>query len=374
MRRTFLARSETWIYVELRHGHRYPRVVLTTRTENLDLFPWPRVFMPADLPRFSSAWWRDRLGRSLLAREPYFERVVRDEGVSLVHAHFAYDAVWALPLCRRTGLPLVTTFHGADVYNPNVVRSFRAAYAQLFARGARFLALGRRMLDRAVQIGCPCEKLRLVRLSVDVDEFAFSPRPPVRDRLVLLFCGRLIEVKGLRYVIEAMARLKAMGTPAELRVIGYADPPDQDYPALARDLGVSDCVAFLGYQPPAAVRRQMVQAHVFVQPSVTTANGIMEGAHPVTLIEAQATGCPVIATRHSDMPDAMCDGETGWLVDERQPEQIAERARWFWDRREDLDAFGRRAREYVVANHNAAVEGRNLEAIYDEVLGGLIAP
>jgi len=369
LRRTFLGRSEVFIYNELKYGRRYRRIVLTTRTENLDLFPWPDIHMPADLRPPARRWLEDRLWRRLAGRERHLERVCAEEGVDVLHAHFAYDAVWALPLKRATGLPLVTSFHGADIYNAANVKRFRAEYDELFAVGERFVAMGARMAEHAVSLGCPRERIRIVHYNVDPQDYAFSPRRPVEGRLVLLFCARLIEVKGLRYVIEALPLLEEAGVPVQLRVIGYADPPDMDYPRLAEHLGVADRVVFLGYQPPARVKEEMARAHVFLQPSVRTADGIIEGAHPTTFVEAQAIGCPVIGTYHSDIPEVVREGETGWLVEERRPDQIADRVQWFYEHPDQLAVFGRRARAHVERNYNAATENEKLERIYDELLG-----
>ena len=367
MRKTYLGRSEVFIYNEMLFSERYDRVVLTTRQENLDIFPWPKVFMPADLPRLHVDWVNDRLSRMLFGRELYFERVCREENVRVLHPHFAYDSVWAMPLKKATGLPMVTSFHGADIYNQANVDPLREEYDELFERGEAFIAMGARMRQRAIDLGCPPERVHIVHYSVNVDDHPFNPRRPIEDKLVLLFCARLIEVKGLRYVIEAMPILKERGVPVEFRAIGYADPPDMDYPALAEELGVADCVTFLGYQPPTRVREEMANCHVFIQPSVTTHDGIIEGAHPTTFCESQAIGCPVIGTRHSDIPEVVREGETGWLVDEKKPEQIADKVQWFYEHPDGLQAFGRRAREHIESRHNAVTEGRKLEDIYAEL-------
>lgn len=369
MRRTYLGRSETWIYSELKHGRRYRRIVFTTRVENLDLFPWPDVYLPASLRRFSLGWWKDRLGRRLLGREPYFERIVRRENVVVLHAHFGYDAVWALPLKRRTGLPLVTTFHGGDLYHAPTVSRFRRAYERLFERGERFIVLGERMRTALVGLGCPPEKVRIVHLSVDLKEWPYVERAPHDGPLRLLFVGRLIEVKGLRYILEALALLKRQNVPVELRVIGYVgatDVADMDYERRVRELGIEDRVVFLGFRSLDEVRAEMQRADVFLQCSVTTAEGQIEGGHPTTIVEAQASGCPVIATRHSDIPAAVLDGVTGWLVAEKRPEQLADRIAWFSAHRDALPEFGRSARRLVERQHNAADQVSRLETVYDE--------
>ena len=371
MRKTYLAKSETWIHAEMRNSRRYRKIVLTTRKENLDLFPWPSIFMPADLPRFSTAWWKDRLARRLLGRESYLEDVCRREQVRILHAHFGYDAVWALRLKQRAHLPLVTTFHGVDLYEPETVTRFAADYARLFADGERFIVLGHRMREAAMRLGCAENKLRVIRLAVNLDEWPFSERRPLDGRIRLLFCARLIDIKGLRHILDAMKILADRNVPAELRVIGYLGPvdvPEMDHQAYVRELGIADRVRFLGYQPQEIFREELRRAHVFLQPSVTTSAGQIEGSHPTTLVEAQATGCPVIATYHADIPEAVRNGETGLLVEEKKPDQIAEKVRWLLEHEDALREFGRNARRHIELNYNAETENGKLESLYDELL------
>ncbi len=372
MRKTYLGRSEPWIHAELRYAQRYRKIVLTTRTENLDLYPWPDIFMPAQLRRLSPAWFRDRVGRCLLGRERYLEGVVEREGVALLHAHFAYDAVWALPLKERTRLPMVTTFHGGGLYEDENVELFRSDYDRLFATGERFIALGGNMREAAIRLGCPEEKIRVIHLAVDLDEWPFQQRPPLEGRLRLLFCARLIEIKGLRYVLEALKLLADAGVDVDLTVIGYVgdtDVREMDHEAYVRESGLQERVTFLGFQPQERFREELRRAHVFLQPSITTTVGQIEGSHPTTLVEAQASGCPVIATHHSDIPEVVRDGVSGWLVQEKRPEEIAAKVQWFARHPESLAEFGANARQHVETHNNAAVENEKLEAVYDELLG-----
>ncbi len=372
MRKTWLARSEAWIHAELRYGTRYPRIVLTTQTMHLNQFAWPKIFMPADLKRFSRAWLDDRLGRLLFGNEHYFERVVRREGVGLLHVHFGYDGVWALPLKERTGLPMVVAFHGGDMYEPDNLARFREDYARLFALGECFTVQGENMRRNLAAIGCPPEKIRLIHHSVDPNEWPYLDRPPIENEIRLLFCARLIPIKGLRYVLDAMKVLKDRSLPARLRVIGYyaeTDPPEVDYEAHVRELGIEGCVDFLGYQPHSAFREELKSAHIFVQPSVTLRGQVLEGGHPFTIIEAESSGCPVIGTRHSDLPEAIPDGVAGFVVDERAPDQIADRVQWFHENPDQLRIIGRQARGHVERQHNAKVEAERLETLYDEILG-----
>ena len=193
----------------------------------------------------------------------------------------------------------------------------------------------------------------------------------MQDGIRLLFCGRLIEIKGLRYVLDALKALKEQGVPAKLRVIGYlnaVDVSEMNHAEYVRQLGIEDRVQFLGYQPQHVFRDELREAHVFLQPSVTTERGQIEGSHPTTLVEAQATGCPVIATRHADIPEAVVDHGTGLLVDEGNARQIADSVRWLHGNVDRLRAYGRNARSHIERNYNAEIETAKLEAVYDALM------
>src|SRR5206468_10582768 len=97
----------------------------------------------------------------------------------------------------------------------------------------------------------------------------------------------------------------------ELRLIGDGELRSR-IEALARELGIGDEVVFLGAQPHARFREELLRAHLFLSPSVTAADGDTEGGAPVGIIEASATGMPVVATRHADIPEVIRHGETGW--------------------------------------------------------------
>ena len=367
MRRTWLGKSETFIYAELKSGLRYDRIILATRTENLDLFPWPRIFKPEDLPRLSANWWRDRVGRKLLGREPHLEKVCKSESVRILCPHFAYDAVWAMPLKRRTGLPMVTTLHGADMWIRENVETFREAYDELFEVGERFVVQGSNMRRGLEAIGCPPGKIRIVHLFCDIGRFAYRERPPVHERFIMLFCGRFVEKKGLPDLLAAVEILNEKGRPVELRIAGYGDK-EAELREWTREHRLERVVRFLGYLSPEAVRQQLQQTHLFCQPSVVASDGDREGAYPTTLIEAQASGCPILGTCHCDIPEVVRDGVTGLLVPEHSPEALAEKAEWLMDHPEALSEFGRRARQHVQTHYNPRIEAEKLEAIYDECL------
>jgi colanic acid/amylovoran biosynthesis glycosyltransferase len=133
--------------------------------------------------------------------------------------------------------------------------------------------------------------------------------------------GRFVEKKGFRYLVDAVAQLRASGVEVELRMIG-GGPLVDDVKAQIRRLGLEENVTLLGPLPDAQIPEQFDWTDVFVVPSVTAASGEKEGI-PGVITEAMLLGVPVIATRHSGIPEHVIHRETGLLVEERAPDEIA---------------------------------------------------
>ncbi|MEO7685210.1 MAG: glycosyltransferase [Gemmatimonadaceae bacterium] len=124
-----------------------------------------------------------------------------------------------------------------------------------------------------------------------------------------------VEKKGFEYSIRAVARVRDVGPGLRYDIVGDG-PLHQQLENLIRELGVERKVFLHGSQTGEVVQRMMAEAHLFVLASVTAANGDQEGT-PVSLLEAQASGLPVLSTWHSGIPEVVLHEQTGFLVAER---------------------------------------------------------
>ena len=249
---------------------------------------------------------------------PAFRAAVKNARPDLIHAHFALDGVSALPLAHLTGAPLVVTLHGYDVTTADSVfrtrpggRRYLKLRPRLWAQASLFLCVSEFIRQKALQLGFPEHKLRLHHIGIDRGKFTRSAPPEASG--TVLFIGRLAEKKGCEYLIRAMSRVQSMHASAELVVIGDG-PLRRQLEILARELRLS--CKFLGSQPAEFVKQQLACARVLCAPSVTAANGDSEGL-PMVVLEAQAMGIPVVASRHAGIPEAVQHEETGLLCAER---------------------------------------------------------
>ncbi len=249
---------------------------------------------------------------------------LRAKNPRLVYAHFALDGFAAMPLARTLNIPLVTALHGYDVTmtdeaigRTRLGRNYLAGRTDLQRRGALFLTCSEYVRQRALEVGYPSDRTLVHYMGMDVQRF--HPEPEIPRQPVVLFVGRLVEKKGCAVLIRAMAAVQQQHSAAELVVIGDG-PLRAAHEAEAARLGVR--ARFLGAQPPAVVVDWMARSRVFSVPSVVASTGDAEG-FGIVFLEAQAMQLPVVSTRSGGIPEAVIHEQTGLLVEEQNPDQLA---------------------------------------------------
>ncbi|MBI5333180.1 MAG: glycosyltransferase [Burkholderiales bacterium] len=324
--------------------------------------PGLNYWMP---PRLSSA----RLAAYLAAGigDP-FVPFFKDWRPDIVHAHFAVDGLYALDAARTIGCPLVTTLHGFDVTTRrgDFLRSRRPAlmrYAlqqsRLKRQGDLFICVSNFMLHRALAAGFPAGRLVQHYIGINPDDFCLSVHDgPPR----VLHVARLVEKKGTRYLIDAFARVAPAVPEADLVVVGDG-PLLTQLQEQAAGLGIAERVSFLGAQPHEEVKQLMSHSSVLVLPSLTASNGDAEGLGMV-LLEAAASGLPVVGTRHGGIPEAVEDGRTGCLVAERDAGAIADALEPLLKSSSLRLEWGRAGRQMVQDRFDIAHQGRELKRLF----------
>lgn len=303
----------------------------------------------------------NRLAYRLTRSCPFWERELRRHGCRLIHAHSGREGLIGLRLGARLRLPLVTSFRGADLAGQP------RRFEPLFARGALFLADAEAVRRQLLSLGCPEERLRVLHPGVDVERIPFAERQPCAESVNVLLIGRLVERKGIVHALQAFAHASLYHRRATLTVIG--DGPERPkVEALLHELNLAN-VRLLGAQPHQAVLDEMQEAHILIQPNVTGADGGGEGI-PLALLEAQASGLPVVATWHSGLPEVVADGRSGYLVSERDTHALGERLRHLIEHPELWGPFGRAGREVVAAGFDLQQQALALEGYYDQLLAG----
>jgi glycosyltransferase involved in cell wall biosynthesis len=333
----------------------------------------PVVGGPAD----SEAISLSRFGRAatmsylLTRRSDRLVRAIEERGVSVLHAHFGVEGVYIAPTARALGVPLVTTLHGFDVTigKRQLLASRKPSWINyvtwrdsLFEGGAAFVCVSEYIRRRALEWGYPAGRTTVLPIGVDTD--LIKP-VPVGEAPRIVHVARLVEVKGTADLLRAFAVVRRRLPAAELVIIGDG-PLRARLGALADELGVAGAVRFLGARPHPEVLAQIAASSVLCLPSATAPNDAQEGLGMV-LLEAAATGRPVVGTDHGGIPEAVVDGVTGYLVPERDPEALAERLHALIADPDLGERLGAAGRAMVERRYDLRTQTARLESLY----GGL---
>lgn len=310
---------------------------------------------------------------------PFFEEACLREGPDVLHAHFGNRALEVLPLARRLQLPLITSFYGRDMSRqPSGQPPLARCYEELFSTGVLFLAEGPAARLRLINLGCPQEKIAIQRLGIDLQRHAYSLRTrALKDPFRVLMAARFIEKKGFEFGVEAFAGAARGDRRLSLTIVGEATQHSESVikarlQEIVRRHDVGAQVRFAG-----AVSREELDTlarahHVLLHPSVTAVDGDSEGGHPVVMTELAATGMPIIATHHDDIPQVVLDEQSGWLCQERNIEQLSEAIRDASNSPDKLAQFSARARRVAEEKY----DGRRftLDDIYQRVADAACDP
>jgi glycosyltransferase involved in cell wall biosynthesis len=226
-------------------------------------------------------------------------RVLRTRQIDVIHAHWLLPQGLIVALLRtlsRRVPPYLVTSHGADLY---ALRGRSSSKLKRFVtmKATAISVVSEAMRDDLERLGADVDKVHVQPMGVDLYR-DFAPDPTVeRSRDEILFVGRLVEKKGLRYLIDAMPAILLAHPRAYLTVVGFG-PEETERREQVRHLDLQAKVQFVGalsqLELPAVYRR----AAVFVAPFVQAASGDQEGLGLVA-VEAAGCGCPVVV---SDLP------------------------------------------------------------------------
>ena len=284
-------------------------------------------------------------------------------GSNLLHAHFSSGpAATARAVSRLTGIPFGFTAHAYDLFKEPVDYEFLkqkcrdAAFVRCISEFNRRYILENTGLDGENFHTIPC----------GVDTNRFSPdsmkRKEVRKEKVILTVASLIPPKGLSYLLDALSdpAVKRLG----YRSIILGDGPMNDeLVRKARDLGVD--VDFMGGVPNEEIGNFYRSSEIFVLPCVTASDGHHDGL-PVVLMEAMASGLPVISSDISGIPELIEDGVSGILVPEKDTAALSRSIYTLLTERGLREKFSVEGRKKVVEKFEIRDIARRLKGLFSE--------
>jgi colanic acid/amylovoran biosynthesis glycosyltransferase len=305
---------------------------------------------------------RCRNVRMLYALVPFLGK-----SFDIIHCHFGPNGVLGVTL-RELGVTgmIITSFHGYDV-NSYPLAEGSGVYDNLFKRGDRFTANTLFTKKQVEQLGCPADKIEIIHESLDIEKFPFCEKKLTdHERVYLLTIGRLVKKKGHRYALAALARV-VKKFPNITYTIAGDGPLRNELEQETVNLGLERQVVFQGAVDADEAQRLYARSHLFMLPSITTENLDREG-QALVLQEAQACGLPVLSTLHNGIPEGVCDGESGFLVPEKDVETLVERLEYLVTHPECWAPMGRRGRQLVEKKFDRTRVNQALISMYHNTL------
>lgn len=346
---SYLPVSETFIYNDITSIRRYRVIVLSARKEKKILYPFENLRSIEDM-RFPSNLCEFFMFK-FFGRSEFLKKCLLE--CFLLHTHFGHVGLKLVGIKNELGIPMITNFYGADM---PILRS-SAKRRVLFENGELFIALSQDMKKDVMDLGCDEEKIKVMDTGIDISKFPFRKRNPGK-KIRLLTVARLVEKKGLEYLIRAFARVN----DAELTIIGRG-PMEQRLKNLASTLGVDDKISFLGTVPYDALPSHYYNSDIFVLPSITDSRGGKD-EFSMAMKEAMSTGMPVVSTFHAGIPEVITDGKNGFLAPEKDHIALADKIAYMAENPAVCRRISRAGRKTVEKVYDIRKRAKALEAVY----------
>jgi glycosyltransferase involved in cell wall biosynthesis len=311
------------------------------------------------LPQFLYRPWVGAHERSEARMHDALTDFFRHHEVDVILAEFGPNGAGVWRHAQRLGIPLIVHFHGHDAHRSQTVDPLREEYRAMFQAAFRIVSVSRFMTDALVALGC--DPAKVVTNPYGPRDSFFEITPDYRPTLLAL--GRFTDIKANYLTLMAFRQLAERVPQARLVMAGEGELLEACR-TLAEVWGLAGRVDFPGAVPHADNRALFSQACAFVQHSVIPSYGDAEGT-PVVILEAQAAGLPVIATRHAGIADAVIDGHTGFLVAERDVDAMAERMLDLLSHPDICRTLGANAREHIRSHYSMARHIGCLQEIVD---------
>ena len=369
---SFLKSEMLHIYRQLCALRGVDTFVMTKAVQNPERFPFRDIELipQPHMNLLRHGWLKFVRRRPPIVYRGEFQMLsslLQRRGADLMHIYFGHTGVHLLPFIEQWKKPCLVSFHGADVAVKQDIANYPTKLRSLFNAVPLVLARSQSLANRLIQFGCPREKLRVNRTGIPLDEFPLVERQaPPNGRWRIMQACRLIPKKGVATSLRAFAVFKRDFPNAEFFIAGKG-PLQSELEMLAAGLGVSNDVHFVGFLSQSKLLGLYLSSHLFLHPSETPPDENQEGI-PNSILEAMATGLPVLATRHGGIPEAVEHGRSGVLVQEEDYLGLAQSMKEIANNPSGLYQMGMNARMAVSARFEQEAQARLLESFYEEAI------
>lgn len=289
---------------------------------------------------------------------------MRKKNVSHVHAHFAtHPALAAWIIQRIAGISYSVTVHAHDIYVSQTMLKTKMKSASFIIAISEF---NRRFLNRHVGAQID-EKVRVIHCGIDSTLYKENIAGLLSSGFFeIKSIGSLEAYKGMQYLIEACALLVERNIPVRCEIIGQGVLRGS-LEELIRQYKLEEIVFLAGAKTQNQVAQALSEASCYVQPSIITETGKMEGI-PVAIMEALGSGLPVIASDISGISELIRAGETGYLVKEKNAIDLANTLEYVFNNMNKAQFLAKKGQALVVSDYDININATRVATLFEQFI------
>jgi colanic acid/amylovoran biosynthesis glycosyltransferase len=289
----------------------------------------------------------------------FLSKYLTNHKIDTLLANYGPMGVALSDACKRSNIKLFVHFHGFDAAEYKTLKKYQEDYKILFQRATGIIVVSNDMKEQIINLGANSEKIHLNPYGVDIDKFA--PTDSTKKNIAFVSVGRFTAKKAPKLTIRAFAKVLKTIPNAKLIMIGDGEEWEESK-KLAQEINIAESIHFQGRKSPQEISETLQNAKVFIQHSLRAENGDSEGT-PNTILEASATGLPIVSTRHAGIKDAVVHGETGFLVEEGDWETMADYMLQLVQNPDLCKKMGQAARKHIEENYEMSKRVQTLKDI-----------
>jgi colanic acid/amylovoran biosynthesis glycosyltransferase len=370
---SFYELTETFIYQQINGVTATEKILVANQFKHLDIFSHKATtnyqirLIPQNIMDRLLTIVRNVLRPSSYRLSVYNEwklgQILKRHKPDIVHCHFGPNGVRALRMVKKHRLPLLVSFHGYDasqlLSSVGYVKQLNALYG--YATG--FITVSQTLKNNLVSALKKSDKISIIPYGVDLSKFTFSSKSP-NSVIDMLHVGRLVEKKGVVDLVRVFLKLQKKHN-IRLHIVGEGDQLPRIRELIDKAVA-QDSVILYGAKSYNEIPEYYQKADIYILNSRKSSSGDQEGL-PNTILEAMASGCAVVSTKHSGIAD-LINTDCGVLVDECDNialESAIERL----IQDDDLRArLGVNAHQYICRKHSIEHMVEKYNTIYNQVL------
>ena len=260
---------------------------------------------------------------------------------------------------------VVVVFHGYDLSHYIGIHG-ESIYQNLFQQVDLLQPISQHWQQKLIDLGCNPDKITMHHMGIDCHKFQYIVRQSQNSGINLVSVARLVEKKGLKYSIQAVAQLIPRYRDLNYQIVGDG-LLKTELQQLIEELDVSNNIKLVGWKKQEEVAAIIDKADLVLAPSVTSSDGDCEGI-PVSLMESMAKGLPVLSTLHSGIPELIEDGVSGYLLPEREIEELASKIEYLIANPDLRLKMGQNGRVKVLKDYNIDLLNERLVKILQHLV------